>query len=394
MLPAAMMEAWLRMPSLAEALVHGGDGDFDGDAQVVADDRRGGAGATAEAVDVDDVGAGADDAGGDGSDVVDRGDLDGDRDLVLGGLLEGVDELAEVLDGVDVVMGSGGEGVGALGYAAGGGDGGGDLGAREMAADAGLGALADLDLDGGAGAEVVLVDAEAAGSALDDGAVGVLVEILVEAALAGGPVGAKLASGHGQGLLGVEADGAEAHGREDDRGLEAKLRRHLGGHAELAGAVALNLDEVRLAAKIGAKLHGLAERVDGGIGHLAGVEAEVVPDDAPGAVVAHAGEENAAGLGLDGGLLDDVGRPDVVRAVGKLVLDDGDGLLRAVGDAVMAGDAVGVGVSLDTAGEVEGLEAAALNATAAALALLVVHHLQKATRDKGRPHANSLLSGN
>ena len=64
---------------LAQALVHRGEGQLDGDAHVVADDLRRRAGAAAEAVEGHDVGAGAHDAAGDGGDVVHRGDLHADR---------------------------------------------------------------------------------------------------------------------------------------------------------------------------------------------------------------------------------------------------------------------------------------------------------------------------
>ena len=57
--------------------------------------------------------------------------------------------------------------------------------AGQVAADAGLGALADLDLDGGAAVEVVGVDAEAARGHLHDDVVLVGVEVGVQAALAG-----------------------------------------------------------------------------------------------------------------------------------------------------------------------------------------------------------------
>ena len=67
----------------------------------------------------------------------------------MGGFLQAVDELAQVLDGVDVVVGRRRYGVGALGDHAGAGHLLVDLLAGQMPPDAGLGALADLDLDGG-----------------------------------------------------------------------------------------------------------------------------------------------------------------------------------------------------------------------------------------------------
>ena len=70
-----------------------------------------------------------------------------------------------------------------------------DLLAGQMPSDAGLGALADFDLDGGAGVQVVRVHAEASAGHLHDGAVGVGLQVAVQAALAAVEVGAELACG-------------------------------------------------------------------------------------------------------------------------------------------------------------------------------------------------------
>lgn len=48
-----------------------------------------------------------------------------------------------------------------------------------MTANAGLRPLSHLDLNGRAGLEIILVDAEAAGCYLDDGIRAVLIKILV-----------------------------------------------------------------------------------------------------------------------------------------------------------------------------------------------------------------------
>src|SRR5665811_1151730 len=77
--PAAMIEARLRIPSSRRAR------------------------APAKAVEVHVVGAGVDDSGGDRGDVVHGRDLHAHR-LVTGGFLDRVDQLAQVLDRVDVVV--------------------------------------------------------------------------------------------------------------------------------------------------------------------------------------------------------------------------------------------------------------------------------------------------
>ena len=201
---------------LAQPLVHGGQGQLDGDAHVVADALGRRARAAAEAVQHDDVGAGPGHAGGDGGHVVHGGHLHGHGLGVAGGLLQREDELAQVLDGVDIVVRRRRDGVGALGNHAGARHLLVDLLAGQMPPDAGLGALADLDLDGGAGVQVVRVHAEASAGHLHDGAVGVGFQIAVQAAFAAVEVGAQLARGHRERLLSVKRHRAEAHGREHD----------------------------------------------------------------------------------------------------------------------------------------------------------------------------------
>ena len=101
---------------------------------------------------------------------------------VAGGLLNGVDQLAQVLNGINIVMGSGRDGIGALRHHPGAGDVSHNLGTGEVSADAGLGALAHFDLDGSTGVKVVLVDAEAAGGHLHHRIGTVPVEVLMQAA--------------------------------------------------------------------------------------------------------------------------------------------------------------------------------------------------------------------
>ena len=139
-----------------QTLVHGSQRQLDGDAHVVPDAGGRRAGAAPEPVDGDDVRTAPGDAAGDGGDVVDGGHLDDDGLLIVGGFLQGVDQLPQVFDGVDVVMGRRGDGVRALRYHTGAGHVAHDLGARQMPADAGLCTLAHLDLNGRAGVQIVL----------------------------------------------------------------------------------------------------------------------------------------------------------------------------------------------------------------------------------------------
>lgn len=112
--------------------------------------------------------------------MVDRCDLDRHRFLVVGRLLEGEDELAEILNGVDVVVGRRRDGVGTHRDHPGLGNLVVDLLPGQMAADARLGALANLDLDGDTGVEILLAYAEAARGHLDHDIGAVPVEVFVK----------------------------------------------------------------------------------------------------------------------------------------------------------------------------------------------------------------------
>ena len=204
-------------------------------------------------------------------------------------------------------MRRGGDGVRALRNHAGAGDVRADLDARQVAADAGLGALAHLDFNRRAGVQVIRMHAEAAGGHLHDGVGAVLVEVLVQSALAGVVVGAQRRGRAGQGGVRVVGDGAVAHGGEHDRDVQIELRRHVVN--ELSVFVAL--DGCRLGTQRGARLHRLAQRVDGRVGDLRGVDEQLVPVDGVGLRVAHGGEQHAA--------------------CARLAVDLGDGLLRPVG---------------------------------------------------------------
>ena len=221
-------------PLLAQPVVDGGQGELDGDAHVVADALGRGTRSSAESVDRDDVGARPRDAARDGGDVVHGGDLHRHGLGVAGRLLQREDELAQILDRVDVVMRRWADRVGALGDHAGPRHLGVDLLAGQVPADARLGALADLDLDRGPGGEVLGRHAEAPRRHLDDGVIRVGFQAPVEAALAGVEVRPQLLGGHRERGLRVKRDGAEAHRREHERHVELDLRRKLRDDRALA----------------------------------------------------------------------------------------------------------------------------------------------------------------
>lgn len=219
-----------------------GQAQLPGTARVLEGGQRGGAGAAVVAGDQHDVGVGLGDTGGDGADA-DLGDqLHVDAGLRVG-VLQVVDQLGEILDGVDVVVrgrrdeADAGRGVPGLG------DPRVDLVAGELAALAGLGALGHLDLDVVGVDQVLAGDAEAAGGdLLDGGAAGGVVEPLgVLAALTGVGLAAQLVHGDGEGLVRLLGDGAVRHGAGgealDDLGDRLDL---LDGDR---GAVALDAEE-------------------------------------------------------------------------------------------------------------------------------------------------------
>ena len=99
-----------------------------------------------------------------------------------------------------------------------------DLRAGQMAADAGLRTLPHLYLYRRAGFEIILVDAETAGRDLYDRVCAVLVEILMQAALAGVVQYAELGRRARERGVSVVADRAVAHRREHHRHRKLYLR--------------------------------------------------------------------------------------------------------------------------------------------------------------------------
>ena len=210
--------------------------------------------------------------------------------------------------------------------------------AGQVAADAGLCALTHLDLDRRARLQIFLVHAEAAGRDLYDGVRAVLVEVLVQAALAGIIIGAERAGRAGERSVRIVGDRAVAHGREHDRHVELEL----GGQIGYQTAVPVALDFARLFAEEGARLHRLAQRVDRGIGDLRCVDEHFIPVDRVGLRVAHRGEQHAARARLTVDLGDGLARPVGVRLEGVVGLDDFERARRAERHAPVAGDAFGL----------------------------------------------------
>ena len=102
-----------------------------------------------------------------------------------------------------------------------------DLRPRQVSADARLGPLAHFDLNGRTGHQVVLVNTEPPGGHLGDGVAPIAVKVLVEAALAGVIADPQRLRRSGQTFVGVEADGAVAHGGEHHRHGQLQLGRQI-----------------------------------------------------------------------------------------------------------------------------------------------------------------------
>ena len=199
-----------------ERLLGLGQAELPRAARVLERGQRRRSGAAVVARDEDDVGVRLGHARRDRPHALLGHELDVDPRLRVG-VLQVVDELSQVLDRIDVVVGRGRDESDARRRAADLGHPRVDLARRELPALTRLGALRHLDLDVGAVGQVVAGHAEPAGGhLLDGGATPVPVRVGVEAvdslpALAG--VGARLQAVHRdrQRLVRLGRDGAVAH---------------------------------------------------------------------------------------------------------------------------------------------------------------------------------------
>ena len=292
----------------------------------------------------------------------------------MGGFLQAVDELAQVLDGIDVVVRRGADGVRSLGHHARAGHIAHDLRAGQMPADARLCPLPHLDLHSRACVQVFAVYAEPAGRHLHDGVGAVTVKILMQAALAGVVAHTQLRGRPRQRFMGIVADGPIAHGAEHDRHGQLDMRRFF----RYDGTVFIPPDLHILFAQENPRLHGFAQRVDGRVRHLGGIDEDTVPVAGQRFRVAHAGKQHAARGRLAVYVLDIVLRPVCVlleRVVGAHDLQRPGGTQAHAPVAVDAFRVVRrhhlfIGVIA-----VHLVGALALTCTACDAALVVAHHL-------------------
>jgi len=199
------------------------------------------------------------------------------------GVLEVVDELGEILDGVDVVVRRRRDEADTRGRVAGLGDPRVDLATGELAAFAGLGALGHLDLELAGAGQVLAGHAEAAGGdLLDGGVLGVALLVgpgearRILAAFAGVGLAADAVHGDGERLVRLLRDGAVGHGArletlhnlfgrldllEGDRRAGLELEQA----AQRAEVLPLVVDDLRVAleGRVAAGARGLLQEVDG-----------------------------------------------------------------------------------------------------------------------------------
>ena len=322
---------------LTQAGVDRGERKFDGDAHVVADAGGRSARATAEAVQRDDIRAAARNAAGDRRDVVHGGNLDDDGLFVRRRLFQGEDELAQVLDGVNIVVRCGRDGIHALGDHTGDGDLVRDLFPGKVPADAGLCALPHLDLDRGVVLQILREHAESARCDLHDRILAVLIEIAVQAAFSRVVVDAQLLRGAREALVRVIGNGAVAHCGEHDGRAELELRRK----SVPEPAVRVALDLRALLAQVHRRLHGFAQGVDRGVCDLRGIDEQLVPVNGVGLGIAHGREQNAARARLTVDLVDGGIFPVGVDLVGVVRLSDFQGVRRTDADTAVTVDALG-----------------------------------------------------
>ena len=89
---------------VTESLINSRQGEFNRDTNVIADTCRCCARAAAEPVNRNDVRTAAGNAAGNGSNVMDSGNLDDDRFSVFGSLFERKDELTKIFNRINIVV--------------------------------------------------------------------------------------------------------------------------------------------------------------------------------------------------------------------------------------------------------------------------------------------------
>ena len=258
---------------VTQTLIHSSQRKFYGDSHIVTNTGGGGSSAAAEPVNGNDVCSAAGDPAGDGSDVVYSGYLDDDGFLVICRFFQGIDQLPQIFDGINIVVRRGRNRICAFRHHSGAGYISYDLGPGQMATDTGFCTLSHLDLDSGSGFQILFVYAEAPGCHLNNGVFAIGIKIFVQPAFAGVIADAQFLRCFGKTGMSVVADGAVAHGGEHNRHGKFDLRRQL----TFEPSFFISPDTVRLLPQEHSGFHGFAQRVNGRVRYLRRVDQNSVP---------------------------------------------------------------------------------------------------------------------
>src|SRR5208283_402449 len=218
----------------------------------------------------------------------------------------------------------------------------------------------------------------------------VRVERLVEPAFSGPHECPHFGYGFCKGGLGIQADRTVTHVAYHDGCLDLEVRSEFCQELRIAIGVLLYGKCRRLFADIGPQLHGLAERVDRGVGDLACIKNEPVEDHRVGKDVSHPGYDDLPRLCLVEDRLADLAGPDrVAPVIGGLFVDT-DRVARAEGKAAVAGHAVpGIDIDFGVLFTEHAIRAVLDTATAVHATLGVKLDLE-AERDAADAHATTL----
>ena len=240
-----------------------------GDAQLprqtgVLDGGAGGrAGAAVVAGNEDDLCAALGNTGGNGADTGLADQLHVDVGVAVG-VLQVIDELGQVLDGVDVVVGRGRDQAHTGGAVAGLCNPRIHLGTGQVAALTGLCALCQLDLDLLGGDEILAGDAEAGGGhLLDLGIALAVVALFGFTALAGVASAAQTVQCNGDGLVGLAAQRAVAHGCGLEPLDDGRHRLDLLDRDAAVGVIVEVQQTAQMHALLAHVVHGAGEVLEG-----------------------------------------------------------------------------------------------------------------------------------
>ena len=208
---------------------------------------------------------------------------------------------------------------------------GGNFCAGQMASDPRFCALPHLDLNGRGIFKIIPKHAEPAGRDLYDGIFAVFVKILMQPAFARVVICSQFFRRARKAFVRIVTDRAVTHGRKHDGHFEFELRRQR--VFQFAALVALDFDG--MFAQKHLRFHGFAQRIDGRIGHLRGIDEHFIPKNRIFFRISHRREQNAAGICLPVHLVDRLVAPVCIDFIGIVRTHDLQRMRRAEADAAV-----------------------------------------------------------